>query len=173
MTAVWWILGAAATGVGLSWLLPGFRAGVWSPAPLDVVQTMLELAEPEPGEHLVDLGYGDGRVLIMAAQRFGLVATGYDINPFWHWWVGARVRSLGLGDRIRLHRSDLFDADLTGADIVFAFLSQPAHDRLCPKLKTELRPGARVVTYQRTLPGWDHALEREVRPGKKVYLFRM
>ncbi|HEX6988928.1 MAG TPA: class I SAM-dependent methyltransferase [Bacillota bacterium] len=171
----WWpllVLAGLLLVVAGSLLLPGFHGGVWSPSPRDVVRTMLGLARPRAGERLVDLGCGDGRILLTAAREFGLSCTGFDMNPFWRRWVAWQSRRAGVADRVLVRTEDFFRADLAEADIVTAFLSQAACDRLAPRLRRQLRPGARVVTYQRTLPGWDPEAVQEVRPGKFVYLYR-
>lgn len=171
----WWpllLVAGPLLALAASLLLPGFRGGVWSPSPQDVVRVMLAMARPRPGEHLVDLGCGDGRILLTAAREFDLHCTGFDMNPLWRWWVGWRSRRAGVADRVTVVTGDFFGADLAQADIVTAFLSQAACDRLVPMLRRQMRPGARVVTYQRTLPGWRPDAVQEVRPGKFVYLYR-
>ncbi|MDI3270184.1 MAG: hypothetical protein QJR00_05715 [Bacillota bacterium] len=170
MSPLAWALTGLAGAIALSLLLPGWLGGVWSPTPKDVARIMLDLAQPHAGEHLVDLGCGDGRLLILAARQ-GLQATGYEINPFWRLWIFAKAALLGLQGSIKVKGTDLFQASLEDTQIVTVFLSQAALNRLEPIFAKQLPPGARIVTYEKVLPGWTALKAVEVRPGKWVYLY--
>ncbi|MBT9259946.1 MAG: class I SAM-dependent methyltransferase [Clostridiales bacterium] len=170
MSPLAWAFTGLLVAVILSFLLPGWVGGVWSPTPKDVARIMLELADPRPGEHLVDLGCGDGRLLMLAAER-GLQATGYEINPFWRWWVAVKASLLGVRGSVRVRGEDLFRASLEDVQIVTVFLSQAALNRLEPIFAEKLPQGARIVTYEKVLPGWAPQKAVEVRPGKWVYLY--
>jgi SAM-dependent methyltransferase len=141
----------AGAALWLAWT--GLVGGMWSPTPGRVVQSMLEVAGLQPGETLYDLGAGDGRVIV-AAARAGANAVGVEIDPLRYHVIRCRLLWLGLSGRARVVRADFFAVDLSGADVVCAYLSQGAVNRLASKLARELTPGARVVSYRRRLPEW-------------------
>jgi precorrin-6B methylase 2 len=107
---------------------------------------MLRLAGVSAGDTLYDLGSGDGRVLIEAALTTGARCVGIEIDPLRCAVATLRIRAHGLGDRIRIVRGNLFDADISEADVVLCYLQQWSNDLLQEKLLAELPPHARVVT---------------------------
>jgi len=123
-------------------------------SPLPVVRRMLILAELKPGETLYDLGAGDGRTLIMAAQEFGARAVGVELREDLAKRALNSVHELGLEDRVNVVHGDLFDVDISPADVVFLYLTTSANDKVRPKLETELKPGARVVSHDYEILGW-------------------
>lgn len=139
------------------------------PTPPEVVEGMLDVAELESGEHLIDLGSGDGRIAIAASRR-GATALGVEINP----QLVSRARSLArMADqqaRTRFLRADLFTVSLREADVVTLYLLPDVNERLKPKLLTELRPGARVVSHAFDMGDWAPDAVRSV-AGKNVYLW--
>ena len=98
---------------------------------------------------LVDLGCGDGRVLREAQKRYGVRTIGYEINPLAY--LKARLFSLGP-NKINIKRENFWEADLTGADVVFCYLNPDVMKRLAVKLKSGLKPGAIVVSNNFPLP---------------------
>jgi SAM-dependent methyltransferase len=122
------------------------------PTPPESVEALLALAAPQRGETLVDLGCGDGGILVAAAQRFGCRGVGYDIDPQRVREARARIAAAGVGDRVRVEQADLFDVDLSGADIVTLYLLPQLNVRLIPRLQA-LRPGARVVSHDFAIAG--------------------
>ena len=129
-------------------LWPRFRGAPWAPTSRRTVHKMLALAGVRPGDVVYDLGSGDGRILIMATRRFGARAVGIEIDPLFYLWTQLKITVLGQRRRVRLIRGDLFDQDLSQADV--------------GKLARELRPGTRVVSRRFQLPGWSpvrHASE--------------
>lgn len=134
------------------------------------VRAMLRMARLAPGETLYDLGAGDGRIIITAAREFGAKAVGIEIDPLRSALCRWRVRLGGLSDRVRVERANFFDVDLRDAQVVTFYLSQAAADRLKDKFETELRPGARVVSHRRPVPGWRPAA---VDPDHGLYLYIM
>lgn len=121
------------------------------------IRRALELANPQAGETLYDLGCGHGQVLIVAAKEFGLSAVGIEAGPVQCAvsWVNA-VRN-GVRSQVRIEAGDFYKSNVREADIVFAYLSSDHANRLQEKLKKELKPGARVVTVSFDLPGWEKA----------------
>lgn len=133
------------------------------------VRAMLKMANLAPGETLYDLGAGDGRVILTAAREFGARAVGIEIDPLRAALCNWRIRLGRLQDRVRVERANFFDVDLSNADVVTFYLSQAAADRLKDKFERELRPGARVVSHRRPVPGWRPAAVDE-RRGLYVYV---
>jgi len=122
--------------------------------PLPVVRQMLILAEVKPGETVYDLGAGDGRVVIMAAQEFGAKAVGVELREDLTKQALNRVFELGLMGRVKIFQSDLFKVDVSSADVVFLYLTTSANDKVKPKLESELKQGARVVSHDYEILGW-------------------
>jgi len=122
--------------------------------PLPVVKQMLTLAQLRPGEIIYDLGCGDGRVVIMAAQEFGARGVGVEMREDLAKQALSKVSELGLEGRVKIVQSDMFKVDLTQADVVTLYLTTSANDKVKPKLESELRPGTRVVSHDYEILGW-------------------
>lgn len=134
---------------------PGVRLDVpYVSTPHAVVDAMLELARVGPSDLVYDLGCGDGRFVIAAAQAFGARGVGVDIDPARIAEANAAARSEGVSDRVRFLQQDLFGVDLSPATVVTLFLLPELNDRLAPKLRRELRDGARIVSHRWTIRGW-------------------
>lgn len=127
---------------------------LYLPTPHRVVDAMLRLAEPRPGDVLYDLGAGDGRVVIAAARDYGLRAIGIELDARKAAEARANVRRAGLEHLVEIRREDLFEADLREASVVTVFLFPEINARLAPKLRAELRPGARIVSHRFGLADW-------------------
>lgn len=152
----------------LVFLVPGRVFGaVFQPSPSRQLLTALLLARPRRGESFVDLGAGDGRVVALAA-RLGLSAVGYEINPLLVLAAWARLAASGLWGPGRIKAGDLWRADLSAADVVFIYGMPHLMRRFEAKLRAELKPGARVVSVDYRLPGW-----QPVRSIRDVYLYRV
>ena len=117
------------------------------------LRAMMDLARLRPDELLIDLGSGDGRLLI-AAARAGCRAVGYEMNPFLVLSSRLAVRRLGLQRRVRVVWGDFWQADLGTADVVTVFGFSTIMERLAAKFSAELKPGARVVSARYRLAGW-------------------
>jgi predicted methyltransferase len=134
-----------------------------------IVEQMLDLAKVTPDDVVYDLGSGDGRIVIIAAQKYGARAVGVELDPA---LVGASrevARAAQVDDRATFIEGDLFDVDLSRATVVTLFLSQSVNRRLEPKLKRELKNGARIVSHQFDMGEW--VPERTVRAGDGTSLF--
>ena len=134
-------------------------------SPVSVVRKMLEFVELKPRERLYDLGCGDGRIVIMAAEEFGATGIGVDINKRLVQEARKKVKSLDMAERIEIVHGDLFDVDLSTADVVTMYLTTGANEKVRPKLEQELRPGARVVTHDFSIPSWKQARNLKFREG--------
>lgn len=124
-------------------------------SPFPVVRHMLELAQLKKGEVFFDLGAGDGRTLIMAAKDFGAAqAVGIELREDLAEKASTSIRELGLQDRVKIIQSDMFTVDVHAADVVFLYLTTSANEKVKPKLESELRSGARVVSHDYEILGW-------------------
>jgi SAM-dependent methyltransferase len=128
------------------------------PTPLPVVERMLELARVGKDDVVYDLGSGDGRIPIVAAQRYGARGVGIEINPVWVRDARAIAERLGVADRVSFRIEDLFTTDLREATVVTLYLFPTVNAKLQPKLARELKPGTRVVSHEYRIGDWapDH-----------------
>jgi protein-L-isoaspartate O-methyltransferase len=125
--------------------------------PLPVVEKMLELAQVRPNDVVYDIGSGDGRVLIMAARKFGARGVGIELDSHYFEESQARIWDLGLRDRIQLVHGDVLDQDLSLADVVTIYMTPYALWKLRPHLEKFLHQGMRIVTVVDQVPGWKPA----------------
>jgi tRNA A58 N-methylase Trm61 len=119
-----------------------------------VIRRLLTLADLKPDEILFDLGAGDGRPVIIAAQEFGARAVGIELRQDLAKQALQRIHELGLQDRATIMNNDIFSIDLRRADVVYLYLTTSANDKVRPKLETELKSGARVVSHDYEMVGW-------------------
>lgn len=154
--------------LGLSVLWPRLRGAPWLPMRMRTVYKLLDLAEVGPDDVIYDLGCGDGRLIVAAARRYGARAVGIEIHPLRVLWCRALIAALGLRDRVRVVRGDLFTQDLSDADVVICYLLQRTNNQLESKFKQELGPGTRVVSKRFTFPGL-HLVRRDDKD--KLYLY--
>ena len=125
---------------------------IFVPTPHDVVDQMIASAALTADSVLYDLGSGDGRIVIAAARKHGCRAVGYEIDPRLVAESREQVRAQGFDHLVRIEHADLFTADLRGADVVAVYLPSELLERLRPQLD-QLKPGARIVSHQFTIPG--------------------
>jgi len=130
---------------------PG-KDAVWVPTPQALVDRMLDMAAVKPGERLIDLGSGDGRLVISAAKR-GAQAFGVEYEPELVEHARRLAEVEGVSRLARFAREDLFQTDLSGADVITLFLLRDMNLRLRPKLLA-LKPGTRIVANTFDLGEW-------------------
>jgi SAM-dependent methyltransferase len=122
--------------------------------PEHAVDKMLAIANLKPGETLYDLGCGDGRILIDAAEKYNVKAVGIEIGRSLAEKAAANVRKHGLQNRVKVIHGDMLRTDLSPANVVTLYLAPIANDTLRPNLERYLRPRTRVVSYDYPIPGW-------------------
>jgi len=121
---------------------------------MEVVDAMLGLAAVRPNEYVIDLGSGDGRILIAAARSNGARGLGVDIDPARIRESNDNARAAGLAGRVSFRQQDLFTTPLGQADVLTLYLLQEINIRLRPRILAEMRPGARVVSHDFDMGDW-------------------
>jgi SAM-dependent methyltransferase len=125
------------------------------PTPAPVVDAMLRLARVGPEDLVYDLGCGDGRIVIAAAAKYGARGYGVDVDPLPLIRARRDAAQAGVAERVTFERGDLFQTDLHPATVVTLYLFESVNRRLAPKLRAELRPGARIVSHKFGMgPDW-------------------
>lgn len=123
-------------------------------SPESVIRRLLTMAELKPGEIFVDLGAGDGRPVIIAAREFGARAIGVELREDLVKQAMRKVMELGLQDRVKIIHDDIFNVNISMADVVYLYLTTSANEKVKPKLEAELKRGARVVSHDYEIIGW-------------------
>jgi ribosomal protein L11 methylase PrmA len=124
------------------------------PTPHAVVETMFELAELSEDDLIIDLGCGDGRIVVAAARDYGARGIGIDIDPELIEKAKRLAKSSGVDHLVEFRVEDATQTSLATATVVSLFLTPGGNELIRPRLETGLRPGARVITHNYTIPGW-------------------
>ena len=125
------------------------------PTPMPTVRKMLEMAEAGPEDHLVDLGSGDGRILVTAARKYGVrSALGIELDPWLVEYARAEAMEAGVSDRVKFVQADLFETDFANADVVTMYLLPQLNLRLRPYMLARLSPGTRIVSHSFDMGEW-------------------
>jgi SAM-dependent methyltransferase len=163
--------GFAASGCST----PGIKLDApYVSTPQQVVDAMLRMAEVGRDDVVYDLGCGDGRIVISAAARFGARGVGVDLDPRRIEEANAAARSAGVAGRVRFVVQDLFQTEFSEASVLALYLFPEMNARLLPKIRAEMRPGARVVSYQFGVGDWAPTRMEGVWVGElrsEIYLF--
>ena len=125
---------------------------VFVPTPQDIVDKMLELAEVKKSDVVYDLGSGDGRIVISAAQKFGCRAVGYELDKDLVAASHATAEAAGVKSLVNFELRDLFTVNLRAADVIAVYLLPQQLEKLIPQLE-KMKPGTRVVSHQFEIPG--------------------
>ena len=126
----------------------------FDPTPQEVVDRMLRLAAVKPGDVLYDLGAGDGRVVIAAAKKFAVKAVGFEIDPGLVKLARENVRKQGVERLVEIRQQDFLTADLSLPSVVTLYLSYDGNQTVRPRLMSQLKSGARVVSYTFDMAEW-------------------
>jgi protein-L-isoaspartate O-methyltransferase len=140
----------------------GEKLAPYYPTPEPVVERMLKFAALKPGEKMFDLGSGDGRIVIIAAQKFGADATGVEIDAELAKESAEKIRSLGLEKKAHIVRGDILRQDYSSADVLAVYLLPRSNERLRPMLEKQLRNGTRIVAHDFVFRGWTPEREEYV-----------
>jgi Methyltransferase domain len=141
------------------------------PTPTVVVERMLSMAAIKPGDMLIDLGSGDGRLVITAAKEYGAHGFGVEIDPRLVSRSNQEAERAGVADRVKFLRQDLFETDFRAADVLTLYLLPDVNMALRPKILAELKPGTRVVSHDYGMREWQPDAQAKVpAPDKSVGL---
>jgi precorrin-6B methylase 2 len=139
------------------------------PTPQTIVERMLEAGRVKPGDMVYDLGSGDGRIVITAAQKFGARAVGVELRADLCRIAVERIKAAGLEGRVRMLQGDALRVDLSPADVVTMFFLTSSNVLVKPNLEKYLKPGARVVSNQFPIKGWRPIDTVRTRSGSMDY----
>jgi SAM-dependent methyltransferase len=143
---------------------------------LEIVNAMLTLGGVTRDDVVYDLGCGDGRIVIAAAKEFGARGVGVDLDPQRIREAQANAARAGVADRVMFRVEDVFDVDIQSATVVTLFLSPELNARLRPKLTSQLRPGARIVSHRYGIGDWvpERTVTLNVRETRNhIFLWRV
>ncbi|MFN6569367.1 class I SAM-dependent methyltransferase [Dendronalium sp. ChiSLP03b] len=138
------------------------------PTPQPVVDAMLKVAKVNKNDILYDLGSGDGRIVVTAAQKYGTRGTGIDIDPQRIKEANENAQKAGVTDRVKFVQQDLFNTNLSDATVVTLYLLPDINLKLRPKLFKELKPGTRIVSHAFDMGDWKPQQTLQVE-GKTIY----
>jgi 16S rRNA G966 N2-methylase RsmD len=141
---------------------------IFVPTPQEVVDAMLQMANVTAKDVVYDLGSGDGRIPITAAQKFGARAVGIDIDPQRIKEANENLAKANVGDKVKFLNQDLFTTDLSPATVITLYLLPSLNVKLMPKLK-QLKPGTRIVSHSFDMGSeWPPEKTQDVQ-GRTIY----
>jgi SAM-dependent methyltransferase len=142
------------------------------PTPMEVVDAMLDMAKVTKNDLVYDLGCGDGRIVIRAAQRFGARGVGVDLNPQRVTEARAAAKKAGpqIEKLVRFEVGDVFEFDFSPATVVTMYLLPSVNLKLRPRIFKELKPGTRIVSHDFDMGDWEPQAKRELN-GATVYFW--
>ncbi len=141
--------------------------------PVEVAKKMIQLAALKPGQTLFDLGAGDGRLVMMAAQETGVSAVGVEIREDLVERARSEIKKQSLEDRVKMVHDDLFKVDLKDADVVTLYLTTSGNERLRPKLENELKKGAKVISHDFKVGHWKASVVYNELLGHTIYAYEI
>lgn len=143
---------------------------IYVPTREPVMDAMLRMAQVDSADVVYDLGCGDGRIVIAAAQRFGAKGVGIDLDPQRIKEANENAVEAGVTDKVQFFQGDLFDSDFSEATVVTLYLLTELNQRLKPMLLEQLKPGTKVVSHAFSMGDWEPEQQEEV-DGTTVYLW--
>ena len=144
------------------------NAGPYVPTPWKIVEEMLNLADIRADDFVMDLGSGDGRLVISAAERFGARGYGVDIDRELVKLANENAAKAGVAARVRFEERDLFETRLGEATVLTLYLLPHTVTQLVPRILAEMKPGARVVSHDYPLGPWQHDRHVQFDVAEKV-----
>jgi SAM-dependent methyltransferase len=140
------------------------------PTPKEVVAAMLKLGGVKSGDVIYDLGSGDGRIVIAAAEQFHTRGVGIDINPERIQEATENARKAGVNNLVQFRQADLFSTDISEATVVTLYLLPSVNLKLRPKLLHDLKPGTRIVSHSFDMGDWKPERQENIE-GRMIYLW--
>ncbi len=138
------------------------------PTPQDVVDRMLDMVKPTAKDFVMDLGCGDGRMLVTAAAKFGARGRGVDLNPVRITEATENARRANVSDKVEFIVANLFATSIREADVLTMYLLPSVNLLLRPRILDEMRPGSRIVSHAFHMADWEPDQQDEVR-GRNLY----
>jgi predicted RNA methylase len=147
------------------------------PTPPVIAERMLVMGEVKPGEKMFDLGSGDGRIVIMAANKFKADATGVELDDALYRQSMEEIKRLGLEKTARIIHGDILAQDYSSADILTVYLLPVSNDKIRPMLEKQLKKGARIVAHDFEISGWkaekvEHVEDDGEGRSHTIYMYR-
>ena len=140
------------------------------PTPPKVVDAMLRMAHVTSNDVVYDLGCGDGRIVVMAAEKYGARGVGVDLDPRRIAEANENAKLARVTDKVKFVVQDVFDTDFSDATVVTLYMLPSVNEKLLPKIKA-LKPGTRVVTHAFTFgDAWPYERKEDV-DGKRIYFW--
>ena len=143
-----------AAGPAKAVIAPQPTLAPYVPTPQDVVERMLGLAGVGKSDVVIDLGSGDGRMVITAAKQFGARGIGVDIDPARITEGRANAKQAGVESLVEFRQQDALQADISQATVVTLYLLSSSNVKLRPRLLSQLKPGARIISHQFGMGDW-------------------
>jgi len=132
----------------------GEKLAPYYPTPETIVERMLDLGGLKPGEKMFDLGSGDGRIVIMAAQKYHADSTGVELDSDLAQSSAAKLRQLGLQKNARIIYGDILKQDYSSANLITVYLLPESNIKVRPILDAQLKKGTRIVAHDFEVGGW-------------------
>jgi SAM-dependent methyltransferase len=145
-------------------------AAPYYPTPARAIRAALAAADLRPGESFYDLGAGAGKALLIAEKEFGARAKGFEISLL-PYWLG-KINLFLHGSHAALVPKNFFDAELKSADVIFCFLAIRTMKKMGDKIKTGLKPGARVIVYAFPLPNMTPASTIAIHGKWEMFIYK-
>ena len=140
------------------------------PTPQQVVDRMLEIAKVSGKDFVMDLGCGDGRMLVTAATKFGARGFGVDLNPVRIREATENAARANVADKVKFEVKNLFDTQIKDADVLTMYLLPSVNMQLRPRILSEMKPGSRIVSHAFNMEDWDPD-QRENVDGREVFFW--
>ena len=160
--------------LAMTFCLPRFALGQhvdvpYVPTPWPVVEAMLKLANVGPADYVIDLGSGDGRILIMAAKKYGARGFGVDLDSGLVYTARREAERQGVREKVEFETRNLFITDISRATVLTTYLFTSVNMQLRPRIFDELKPGARVVSHEFDFGNWKPDAQLTVPVPDKPY----
>jgi len=166
------MIGGFAMAGSAAWAY--FSAAPWSPTRTADLERICRFLDPKPGERIVDLGCGDGRVCIALARAGATEVTGIELSMPMALAAKARVALAGVSRCVKIRVRSFYACRFDDADAVYVYLTRRTLHRISRRLVERLRPGARIVSYGYAVPGWQvEQIDQPTPSDRPLYLYRI